>query len=257
MIPNILAQRYASTSMTEIWSAEGRIVLERELWIAVLKAQAQLGLAVPEDAIAQYESVKQDVDLDSIMQREKITRHDVKARIEEFNELAGHQQIHKGMTSRDLTENVEQLQIYRSLQLTRDRTVAALSKIKTRAAQWKDLVITARTHNVAAQLTTFGKRLAMFGEEMLLALKALNCLLAHYPVRGLKGAVGTQMDQVSLFDGDLGKARQLDELVVNTSESPASLTTSGKSIPAASTCRSSTPWCNWPVDLRRCVARSA
>lgn len=214
MIPNVLAERYASAEMKSIWSGEGRIKLERELWIAVMKAQKELGLSIPDEAIAAYESVVDQVDLDSIMNRERITRHDVKARIEEFCELAGHEHIHKGMTSRDLTENVEQLQVYRSLELIRSRTVSALAGISKRADQWKDQFITARTHNVAAQPTTFGKRLAMFGEELLSAAESLSALIDHYPVRGLKGAVGTQMDQVSLFDGDFDKAMQLEELVV-------------------------------------------
>ena len=115
MIPNVLAERYASPAISQIWSAEGRIVLEREFWIAVMKAQKDLGLDIPQEAIDAYEAVKDQVDLSSIMERERITRHDVKARIEEFCDLAGHQHIHKGMTSRDLTENVEQLQVYRSL----------------------------------------------------------------------------------------------------------------------------------------------
>jgi adenylosuccinate lyase len=118
------------------------------------------------------------------------------------------------MTSRDLTENVEQLQVYRSLLLVRERTVAALSKISRRAQQWRDLFLTARTHNVAAQPTTFGKRLAMFGEELMLGLNSLESLLASYPVRGLKGAVGTQMDQLSLLDGDTDKMNQLEAFVV-------------------------------------------
>lgn len=214
MIPNILAERYASSESKSIWSTEGRIVLERELWIAVMKAQQQLGLDISDEAIAAYESVKSNVDLDSIMARERITRHDVKARIEEFCDLAGHQHIHKGMTSRDLTENVEQLQVYRSLQLIHSRVVAALSKLSKLASQWEDLFITARTHNVAAQPTTFGKRLAMFGEELLTGLASLESLLASYPVRGLKGAVGTQMDQLSLFDGEFDKADELESLVV-------------------------------------------
>ena len=206
MIPNVLAERYASPAISEIWSAEGRIVLEREFWIAVMKAQKELGLDIPQEAIDSYESVKDQVNLASIMERERITRHDVKARIEEFCDLAGHQHIHKGMTSRDLTENVEQLQVYRSLLIIREKAVTALAKMKNGSVQWRDLVITARTHNVAAQPTTFGKRIAMNGEELLGALDMLNHLIETYPVRGLKGAVGTQMDQLSLFDGDAEKA---------------------------------------------------
>ena len=212
-IPNVLAERYASAAIANIWSAEGRIVLEREFWISVMKAQQDLGLDIPQEAIEAYEGVKDQVNLASIMERERITRHDVKARIEEFCDLAGHQHIHKGMTSRDLTENVEQLQVYRSLLIIRDKTIATLAKISGRAEQWKDLVITARTHNVAAQPTTFGKRLAMFGEELMGALGSLNHLIATYTVRGLKGAVGTQMDQISLFDGDLEKVSALEEKI--------------------------------------------
>lgn len=213
MIPNVLAERYASPAISEIWSAEGRIILEREFWIAVMKAQKDLGLDIPQEAIDAYEAVKNQVNLASIMERERITRHDVKARIEEFCDLAGHQHIHKGMTSRDLTENVEQLQVYRSLLVIRDKTIATLAQMKERANQWRNLMITARTHNVAAQPTTFGKRIAMNGEELLGALSMLNHLLDTYPVRGLKGAVGTQMDQLSLFNGDEDKALQLEAKV--------------------------------------------
>src|ERR671914_1426216 len=128
-IPNVLASRYASPSMAQLWSPEHKIVLERRLWIAVLKAQRELGVAVPDGVVEDYEAVVDKVDLDSIAARERITRHDVKARIEEFSALAGHEHIHKGMTSRDLTENVEQLQVKQSLKLLRDRTVAALARL--------------------------------------------------------------------------------------------------------------------------------
>ena len=221
MIPNVLAERYASPAIQAIWSAEGRIVLEREFWIAVMKAQRDLGLDVPAAAIADYERVKHQVDTASIMAREKITRHDVKARIEEFNDLAGHEQVHKGLTSRDLTENVEQLQVYRSLLVVRDKTVAALRRMRERAVTSADWVITARTHNVAAQPTTLGKRVAMFGEELLGSLAALDCVIAGYAVRGLKGAVGTQMDQLSLFDGDAQKVAALEQRVVAHLAMPA------------------------------------
>jgi adenylosuccinate lyase len=231
VIPNVLAERYASPALQAIWSAEGRIVLEREFWIAVMKSQRDLGLDIPQAAIDAYAAVKDQVDPASIMERERVTRHDVKARIEEFNELAGHEQVHKGMTSRDLTENVEQLQVFRSLQLLRDRSVAVLARLAERADQWRDLVITARTHNVAAQPTTFGKRLAMFGEEMLTAHHALQQLIDHYPVRGLKGAVGTQMDPISLFDGDAEKVARLEAGIVAHLGMPTAWTNVGQVYP--------------------------
>ena len=126
---NVLADRYASQDMTELWSAEHKIVLERQLWLAVLEAQSAAGLDVPQSAIDDYRAVVDKVDLASIDARERVTKHDVKARIEEFSALAGHELIHAGMTSRDLTENVEQLQVRAAMVLTRDRTVAVLAEL--------------------------------------------------------------------------------------------------------------------------------
>ncbi len=209
-ISNVLASRYASAAMRAVWSPRGRVLLEREFWIAVLKAQRDLGLPIPAEAITAYERVKEQIDLDSIRQRERTLRHDVKARIDEFCALAGHEHIHKGLTSRDLTESVEQLQIFHGLQLVRLKSVAALVALSRRAAEYKNVLLTARTHNNVAQLTTVGKRLATFGEEMLLAVEALDQLIERYPVRGLKGAVGTQLDQLTLFHGDAGKVVQLE-----------------------------------------------
>jgi adenylosuccinate lyase len=214
VIPNVLAERYASPAVRDIFSAEGRIVLEREFWIAVMKAQRELGIDIPEATIAAYESVKNNVDLGSIMARERVTRHDVKARIEEFCDLAGHEHIHKGMTSRDLTENVEQLQVFRALQVIRTKTAAAVIQLGKAADANKHQVITARTHNVAAQVTTLGRRLAMFGEELQDSLAHLTQVIDAYPARGLKGAVGTQLDQINLFNGDTEKAADLERRVV-------------------------------------------
>ena len=214
MIADVLAERYASSQMKDIWSAEGKILLERELWIAVMKAQKELGLDIPQEAIDSYEKAKSNINVASINAREKITRHDVKARIEEFCDLAGFEHIHKGMTSRDLTECVEQLQVYKSLKLAQMKAVASLGAFKAYAEKYAEYPYAARTHNVIAQLTTLGKRFAMFGEDLLRAVCGLQQLIDTYPVRGLKGAIGTQLDQLTLFNGDKEKALKLNELVL-------------------------------------------
>jgi len=214
LISNVLAERYASEKMKKIWSPEGKIVLERELWIAIMKAQRELGLDIPAEAIAAYEEKKDIVNLDSIKKREAITRHDVKARIEEFCALAGHEHIHKGMTSRDLTENVEQLQILKSLKLIQMKSAATVNSFADKSAEFKDLTMTFRTHNVAAQPGTFGKRISVYGSETLLACERLNQLMERYPVRGLKGAIGTQLDQLTLFDGDAEKVQSLEQKLI-------------------------------------------
>ncbi len=212
-IPDVLAARYASGELTRLWSPEHKVVLERQLWLAVLKAQADLGIDVPEGAVADYERVVDQVDLASIAARERITRHDVKARIEEFSDLAGHEQIHKGMTSRDLTENVEQLQVLQSLEHVRDRTVALLVRLATLAAEHSELVMTGRSHNVAAQATTLGKRFASAADEILVAFQRLEELIARYPLRGIKGPVGTSQDMLDLLGGDQDKLAELESRV--------------------------------------------
>ncbi|GGJ89506.1 adenylosuccinate lyase [Pilimelia anulata] len=212
-VPNVLASRYASAELVALWSPAEKVRLERRLWLAVLRAQADLGAAVEPGVVEAYERVLDTVDLDAIAARERATRHDVKARIEEFCALAGHQHIHKGMTSRDLTENVEQLQVRASLLLIRDRTVAALARLGARATQYADLVLTGRSHNVAAQATTLGKRFASAAEELLIAYERLTDLIDRYPLRGIKGPVGTAADQLDLFDGDAGRLAELERRV--------------------------------------------
>ena len=214
-IPNVLAARYASAAMVEVWSPRAKVVLERRLWLAVLRAQRELGVDVPDGVVEDYERVIDQVDLEAIAERERVTRHDVKARIEEFCALAGHEHIHKGMTSRDLTENVEQLQVRRSLELLRDRMVAALAMLADLATQHDATVIAGRSHNVPAQATTLGKRFANAGEELLQAHTRVVELLARYPLRGLKGPVGTQQDQLDLLGGDAARLADLERRVAD------------------------------------------
>ncbi len=217
-VPNVLATRYAGADLAAIWSPEHKIVLERQLWIAVLKAQRDLGIDVPDGVVEAYQAVVDQVDLDSIAARERITRHDVKARIEEFNALASREHnslefIHAGMTSRDLTENVEQLQILQSLGLVRQRVVATLARLGRLAAEHQSLVMAGRSHNVAAQATTLGKRFASVADELLVALARLDDLTARYPLRGIKGPMGTAQDMLDLLDGDEAKLADLEQRV--------------------------------------------
>jgi adenylosuccinate lyase len=230
-IPNVLAGRYASRDLAVVWSPEEKVKLERRLWLAVLRAQRDLGIEVPPSAVEDYERVLDEVDLASVAEREKVTRHDVKARIEEFNALAGHEQIHKGMTSRDLTENVEQLQIRLSLELMRDRTVAVLARLGRLAGEYGALVMAGRSHNVAAQATTLGKRFATAADELLVAHGRLEELLARYPLRGIKGPVGTSQDMLDLLGGDAAKLDELEQRVAEHLGFSRALTSVGQVYP--------------------------
>jgi len=229
--PDVLATRYASPELRELWSPEHKVVAERQLWLAVLRAQRDLGIDVPDGVVEDYEAVLDHVDPDSIAAREQVTLHDVKARIDEFSALAGHQHVHKGMTSRDLTENVEQLQVRASLELVRDRVVATLGRLGMLAVGWSGLVVVGRSHNVAAQATTLGKRFASAAEELLLAYTRLEALLADYPLRGIKGPMGTSQDQLDLLDGDPARLAELEARVAAHLGFTASLTSVGQVYP--------------------------
>ncbi|MFI5715349.1 adenylosuccinate lyase [Nocardia sp. NPDC051750] len=213
LIPNVLATRYASPQLVHLWSPEHKIVLERRLWLEVLRAQSELGVEVPATVVEDYERVVEQVDLASIAERERVTRHDVKARIEEFNALAGHEHVHKGMTSRDLTENVEQLQIRLSLEHIHAHGVAVAARLAERAAEYQALVMAGRSHNVAAQATTLGKRFASAADELLIGLTRLRELIERYPLRGIKGPMGTAQDMLDLLGGDAAKLAALEQQV--------------------------------------------
>lgn len=212
-VPNVLAARYASAEMVDIFSPVGKIIAERTLWLAVLRAQRRLGLPIEQKVIEDYEAVIDRVDLESIDARERVTKHDVKARIEEFNALAGHENVHQGMTSRDLTENVEQAQVLAGLKLVRDRTVAILAALGTRATEYPELTMVGRSHNVAAQATTLGKRFASAADELLIAFERIEDLIARYPLRGIKGPVGTAADMLDLL-GSAEAVRDVESTVV-------------------------------------------
>lgn len=201
--------------MNDIWSPESKVRLERQLWLAVLEGQIELGLEVPPGTVEGYRRVIDQVDLESIAARERVTRHDVKARIDEFCALARTEHIHKGMTSRDLTENVEQLQIRRALNLVLLRASTTLIRLAELATQHANTVITGRSHNVPAQATTLGKRFANAGEELFLSFETLEHFARRYPLRGLKGPVGTQQDLLDLFDGNQQQVDQLEQRVAD------------------------------------------
>lgn len=211
---SVLASRYASDEMRKVFAPEQKIIAERKLWIAVARAQSQLGHPIDAAVIADYEKVINNVDLASIDAREKITRHDVKARIEEFNALAGHEAIHAGMTSRDLTENIEALQIQNGLVIVHGKVVALLAQLAAKASLYAEQPMAGRSHNVPAQITTLGKRFASAAEELLYAFERLESLQSRYPMRGIKGPVGTAQDSIDLL-GSSATHQKLEEAIAS------------------------------------------
>jgi len=210
---NVLSQRYAGPEINTIFSEQGRNLAERELWLAVLKAQKELGLDIPEDAIAKYEAAKEKIDLEEIKRLEMVTKHDVKAKIQAFVKVAGAEEhIHKGLTSRDLTDNVEQMQFRKAAQVIFGKYAAVLRHFCDRAKVYENIILTARTHHQPAQPTLLGRRFAMWTEELYTHLKAFETFLDEYPLRGIKGPVGTQFDMLTLL-GSVEKVKKLEQKV--------------------------------------------
>jgi len=206
--PNVLANRYATKEMVAIFDPINKIIAERKFWITILRLQKASGLSITDSDITSYEKVVEKVDLASIEKRERANRHDVKARIEEFNSLAGLEKIHIGLTSRDLTENIELIAIKDGLNLVRRRTLETLFLLEKSITKYEKTYMVGRSHNVAAQVTTLGKRFATCAQELLFSLASLEELIARLPLRGLKGPVGTGQDQIAT----LGSIKDLDKL---------------------------------------------
>jgi adenylosuccinate lyase len=234
-VPNVLATRYASAQMRQLWTPQDKIIAERRLWLAVLAAQRDLGVDFggddPGAVIEAYRRVLEQVDLAGIAEREKLTRHDVKARIEEFNALAGFEHVHKGMTSRDLTENVEQLQSVSALKIIRSRVVTTLAQLAGLAGAYAAQPIAGRSHNVAAQITTLGKRFATVADELLVAYRRLEELIDRYPLRGIKGPVGTAQDMLDLMGGDPERLARLEQRIAEHLGFTHLLTSTGQVYP--------------------------
>jgi len=210
LTPNVLANRYATKEMVAIFDPVNKIIAERKFWVTILRLQKAGGLLITDSDIASYEQVEEKVDLASIEMRERANRHDVKARIEEFNSLAGLEKIHIGLTSRDLTENIELIAIKGGLNLVRRRTLETLFLLEKSITKYEKTYMVGRSHNVAAQVTTLGKRFATCAQELLFSLSSLEELIARLPLRGLKGPVGTGQDQIATL-GSIKNFIKLEE----------------------------------------------
>ena len=213
MNPNVLSKRYATNEINHIFSELGKVGFERDLWISVLKAQIKLGLDVPEHVLHSYIKARDVIDLDHINEIELRTKHDVKARIEAFTHAAeGHEYIHLGMTSRDLTDNVEQLQIVKASRIILGKYVSVLRHMLDKAVEYRGIELTARTHHQPAQPTLLGRRFSMWADELLIHLLEFERFIEDYPLRGIKGPVGTQFDMAKLLGGK-DKARELESMI--------------------------------------------
>jgi adenylosuccinate lyase len=200
MIENVLASRYITPEIKNIFDEHNRNVLERRLWISVMKSQRELGMDIPAEDISKFENAIDNIDLNAIREIERVRRHDIKAKIEHFVNVSGAgEYLHRGMTSRDLSDNVEQIQIKNASRIILGRYVSVLRHMIDKSHEYRYMVLTARTHHQPAQPTLLGRRFSMWAEELIFHLKNFENFILNYPLRGIKGPVGTQSDMLFLL----------------------------------------------------------
>ncbi len=210
-----LTARYSSLAMQRLWSARHKAVLWRRLWLALAEEQARLGLNIPDTALEEMRSHIDDVDLDAVAQYEQKFRHDVMAQIHAFGDIApaARPYIHLGATSAFVTDNADLIVMREGLEIILGRLKKLLGCLKQFALTYRTMPTVAFTHFQPAQLTTVGKRAALWLYDLAQDAEILARLVKELPSRGCKGATGTQASYLELFKGDHQKVKELDQRV--------------------------------------------
>jgi adenylosuccinate lyase len=225
-----LADRYASAAMLELWSPSVRHGLWRRLWLALAEAEQELGVDIPENAIAEMRRSLDDIDFDAVAAYEKRFRHDVMAHVHAFGDVApaAKRFIHLGATSAYVTDNADLILMRRGLALLRTRMRDVLRSLAEFAEEWRDQPTLGYTHLQPAQPTTVGKRATLWMQDLILDLGDLEYRVRTLPFRGVKGTTGTQASFLELFNGDHDKVRRLDQMVTQKMGFAASLPVTGQ-----------------------------
>jgi adenylosuccinate lyase len=212
---NPLITRYASREMAGIFGPHHRARIWRQLWIALSEAERELGLDIGQEAIDVMRANIDKIDLDRIAEIESDVRHEVMAHIHHFGEVAPAARgvIHLGATSAFVMDNADLVQHRQALQLVRRRLLSAIAALREQALQHREVAIVGYTHLQPAQPTTVGKRVALWMQDFLLDLEALEFRLEHLRFRGARGATGTEASFLSLFDGDGEKVDLLNAII--------------------------------------------
>ncbi|MDQ6718588.1 MAG: adenylosuccinate lyase [Gemmatimonadota bacterium] len=225
-----LAERYASEAMLALWSAQTRHGLWRKLWLALAESERELGVAIPESAIAQMKAKVDDINFAAVAAYEKKLRHDVMAHVHAFGDVAPDARafIHLGATSAFVTDNADLLMMRSALALLRGRVVEVLRALAGFAGEWKSEPTLGYTHLQPAQLTTVGKRATLWMQDLVLDLKDIDYRIATLPFRGVKGTTGTQASFLEIFGGDHDKVKRLDAMVTEKMGFSSSLPVTGQ-----------------------------
>lgn len=209
---NPLISRYASKEMSFIFSPDFKFSTWRKFWVALAESEMELGLNITEAQVAELKNAIDDIDYELAEKKEKEFRHDVMAHVHTYGEKCPSAKgiIHLGATSAYVGDNTDIVQLREGLLLIRKKMVNLLQKMSVVAENYKSLPTLGYTHFQPAQLTTVGKRVTLWMQELLLDFEVLEDTIAHLKLRGAKGTTGTQASFMKLFDNDAEKVKQLD-----------------------------------------------
>ncbi len=221
-----LSSRYASGEMQEIFSPDRKFSTWRRLWIALARAEMELGLPVTQEQIDEMEAHIHDIDYDLAAQKERELRHDVMAHIHTFGASCPKAMpiIHLGYVG----DNTDIILMREGLELIRDKLVRVLAALATFADRYKALPTLGFTHFQAAQLVTVGKRATLWMNELLMDLDEVEYRISHLKLLGCKGTTGTQASFLELFEGDHEKCRELDRRIAREMGFDATVPVSGQ-----------------------------
>jgi len=210
-----LSTRYASREMQYLFSDNHKFRTWRRLWIALAKAEHQLGLNVTQEQISQLEAHAEDINYDVAEAREKLVRHDVMSHVYAYGQQCPDAEaiIHLGATSCYVGDNTDILILRDASQLVLRKCAQVLRNLAKFAEQYKDLPCLAYTHLQPAQLTTVGKRATLWMNELVMDMENLEFQVSQLRLRGAKGTTGTQASFMELFEGDEAKVKELEKLV--------------------------------------------
>ena len=210
-----LASRYASAFMLHLFSAEMRIETWRRLWVALARAEQELGLPITKEQVAELEAHVTDIDFDLAAAREKEVRHDVMAHVYAYGKAAPSAAgiIHLGATSCYVTDNADLILYREGLRYLRGELLAVLANLSRFADAYKTLPTLGYTHYQPAQLVTVGKRATLWMQDFLADLEELDFVLENLRFLGCRGTTGTEASFLDLFDGDEAKIDEMNRQI--------------------------------------------
>jgi adenylosuccinate lyase len=216
--------------MARLFSPRARHGAWRDLWIALARAQFELGFPVTAEQVTELERNRDHFDWDRVASYERELRHDVMAHIHHWGDQCPGARpiIHLGATSCFVTDNGDLLQFRRALGLLEARLAGVLESLAAFAARWRSQPCLGYTHFQVAQPVTVGKRACLWAQDFALDLDEVRRLIQWLPFRGVKGTTGTQATFLTLAKGDHAKVDELDRRVTRAMGFARSLSVSGQ-----------------------------